>query len=128
MKKKTVIPEKKRGPPATGKGEPIVVRMHPPMLATLDEWIAKQDQPFPSRPEAVRRLVEIGLKAGKPAKLQKEGARSRAEELAANAIEGMIDLAAPPDERAQRSRRLTTGPSEFIEDRVDLPKRQRGKS
>jgi len=63
MKKQTVIPRKKRGPPATGKGEPVVVRMHPPMLAGLDEWIAKQKQPFPSRPEAIRRLVEIGLKA-----------------------------------------------------------------
>jgi len=43
--------------------EPVVVRMHPPMLAGLDEWIANQKQPFPSRPEAVRRLVEIGLKS-----------------------------------------------------------------
>jgi hypothetical protein len=63
MKKQTVVPRKKRGPPATGKGEPVVVRMHPPMLTGLDGWIAKQKQPFPSRPEAVRRLVEIGLKA-----------------------------------------------------------------
>jgi hypothetical protein len=63
MKKQTVIPRKKRGPPATGKGEPVVVRMHAPMLAGLDEWIAKQKQPFPSRPEAVRRLVELGLNA-----------------------------------------------------------------
>jgi hypothetical protein len=63
MKKKTVIPQKKRGPPATGKGEPVVVRMHKPMLTDLDAWIAKQKQPFPSRPEAVRRLVELGLKA-----------------------------------------------------------------
>jgi len=62
MKKQTVIPRKKRGPPATGKGEPVVVRMHPPMLAGLDEWISKQKQPFPSRPEAIRRLVELGLK------------------------------------------------------------------
>jgi hypothetical protein len=63
MKKKTVIPQKKRGPPASGKGEPVVVRMQPPMLADLDEWIARQKQPFPSRPEAVRRLVNIGLNA-----------------------------------------------------------------
>jgi len=63
MKKQTVIPKKKRGPPATGKGEPVVVRMHPPQLAALDGWIAQQPPPFPTRPEAVRRLVEIGLKA-----------------------------------------------------------------
>jgi hypothetical protein len=35
-------------------------------------------------------------------------------------------LAAPPEERAQRRRRLTKGPSEFLEDRVDLP-RAKGK-
>ena len=63
MKKKTVIPRKKSGPPATGTGEPVAIPTHPPMLAGLDEWIAKQKQPFPSRPEAVRRLVEFGLKA-----------------------------------------------------------------
>jgi hypothetical protein len=39
-----------------------------------------------------------------------------------NAIEKIIDPAAPPEERAQRRRRLTKGPLEFREDRVDLPK------
>jgi Arc/MetJ-type ribon-helix-helix transcriptional regulator len=63
MIKKIVIPRKKRGPPATGKGEPVVVRMHPPMLAALDRWISEQKPPFPSRPEAVRRLLELVLKA-----------------------------------------------------------------
>jgi hypothetical protein len=62
MIKSTVISKKKRGPPATGKGEPIVVRMQPPSLASLDAWISKQKPPFPSRPEAIRRLVELGLK------------------------------------------------------------------
>jgi hypothetical protein len=62
MKKRTVIPRKKRGPPATGKGEPVVVRMHPPMLADLDAWIAEQKQPFPTRPEAIRRLLERALR------------------------------------------------------------------
>jgi hypothetical protein len=123
MKKQTVIPRKKRGPPATGKGEPVVVRMHPPMLAGLDEWIAKQRQPFPSRPEAIRRLVELGLTVKTPARpVSKPGRRLRAQELATKTIERMIDPAAPPEERAQRRRRLTKGPLEFREDRVDLPK------
>jgi hypothetical protein len=34
----------------------------------------------------------------------------------------MIDPTAPADEGAQRRRRLTKGPPEFREDRVDLPK------
>jgi hypothetical protein len=33
----------------------------------------------------------------------------------------MIDPSAPADERDQRRRRLTKGPPEFREDRVDLP-------
>jgi len=32
-------------------------------LAALDLWIGKQKDPDLSRPEAIRRLVEIGLKA-----------------------------------------------------------------
>jgi hypothetical protein len=34
-------------------------------LAALDSWIDKQKEPDLSRPEAIRRLVEIGLKAKK---------------------------------------------------------------
>ncbi len=125
MKKQTVIPQKKRGPPATGKGEPVVVRMHPPMLTELDDWIAKQKQPFPTRPEAIRRLVELGLKVKMSARpASTPGRRLRAQELATKAIEKIIDPAAAPEERAQRRRRLTKGPTEFREDRVDQPKRK----
>jgi len=34
----------------------------------------------------------------------------------------MIDPATLPEERAHRRRRLTKGPTEFRQDRVDLPK------
>jgi hypothetical protein len=47
---------------------------------------------------------------------------ARASELATKAIDKIIDPTAPPEERAQRWRRLTKGPVEFREDRVDLPK------
>ena len=62
MPRQSVISQKKRGPPPTGKGVPILVRIQPPLLANLDVWIAKQDDPF-TRPEAIRRLVEIALNA-----------------------------------------------------------------
>jgi len=48
------------------------------------------------------------------------------DELAAHAIEKIIDPAAPLEERAQRRRRLTKGPPEFRADRVDLPKAKKG--
>ena len=47
----------------TGKGTLIGVRLLDEPLAELDAWIARQEQPDLSRPEAIRRLVEIGLKA-----------------------------------------------------------------
>jgi hypothetical protein len=49
-------------PKTTGLGTGIMVRGHEDFLRSLDAWIAKQD-PKPSRPEAIRRLVELGLKA-----------------------------------------------------------------
>jgi metal-responsive CopG/Arc/MetJ family transcriptional regulator len=63
MAGQSVISRKKRGPPPTGKGVPILVRLQPPLLADVDQWIAKQDLPF-TRPEAIRRLIETAL-AGK---------------------------------------------------------------
>jgi hypothetical protein len=55
---------KKPGPPATGKGTLIGVRLQPPDLSALDKWIEGQDSNV-SRPEAVRRLLKAALGAGK---------------------------------------------------------------
>jgi hypothetical protein len=67
--------------------------------------------------------LELGLTVKTHAKpTGKAGRRSRAAELAAKQIERMIDPSAPSEERDRRERRLTKGPPEFREDRVDLPK------
>lgn len=59
---------KKRGRPATGKNPAVVVRFPPAIIGTIDTWAAKAE-PAVTRSEAIRRLVELGLKAkGKPAK------------------------------------------------------------
>jgi len=59
------IAKKGRGrPKTTGLGTGILVRMHD-QLEALDVWIAKQKEPGLTRPEAIRRLVELGLKAKK---------------------------------------------------------------
>jgi hypothetical protein len=47
-------------PPAPGTN--IGVRLQDDALERLDAWIAKQDDK-PSRPEAMRRLAEIGIAA-----------------------------------------------------------------
>jgi hypothetical protein len=43
----------------------IGVRLLDQPLSTIDAWISKQKEPDLTRPEAIRRLVEIGLKAKK---------------------------------------------------------------
>jgi hypothetical protein len=61
-----VITKKKRGRPVTtGKGTLIGVRLLDAPLATLDGWISRQKEPDLTRPEAIRRLVELGLKVKK---------------------------------------------------------------
>ena len=54
MTTQSLQPKKKRGPPPTGQGTPVQVRLHPPELAALDAWIATQPDPKPTRPEALR--------------------------------------------------------------------------
>jgi hypothetical protein len=115
---------KGRGRPVTtGTGTTIGVRMLDDRIAVLDAWIQQQKEPDLSRPEAIRRLVELGLKFKAPARtVSKPGRRLRAHELATKTIEKIIDPAAPPEERAHRERQLLKGPEEFREARVDRPK------
>jgi hypothetical protein len=121
-KSNKVVPKKGRGRPATGRDPVTAIRLSSELRHTVDRWAEKQDDK-PGRSEAIRRLVELGLKVKTEAKpVRRPGRRLRAQELATQAIEKMIDPAAPPEERAQRQRRLTKGPTEFREDRVDLPK------
>lgn len=53
--------KKSLGRPPTGQGTPVMVRLQPDQLAKLDAWIAHQSEPLPSRPEAVRRILEARL-------------------------------------------------------------------
>ena len=46
-------------------GELVGVRVQPDMAKQLDDWRRQQDD-LPGRPEAIRRLVELGLKAKAP--------------------------------------------------------------
>lgn len=76
-----------------------------------------------SADKASKLASQLGLKVRPTAKaVAKPGRRSRAQELARDAIEKMGDPTASPDERDQRRRRLTRGPEEFRKGRVDQPK------
>jgi hypothetical protein len=62
MTSQETVLTKKRGPKPTGKGTLIGVRLQPAQLAALDAW--REVQPgAPSRPEAVRRLIDRELNA-----------------------------------------------------------------
>ena len=63
-KSNKVIPKKKRGRPATGKDPLTALRLPPDLTKAIEKWAV--DQPDePNRSEAIRRLVELGLKKGK---------------------------------------------------------------
>jgi hypothetical protein len=49
---------------SAAKGTLIGVRMQADELKALDAWVDKQKDAY-TRPEAIRRLVELGLKAKK---------------------------------------------------------------
>jgi hypothetical protein len=116
-----VTAKKRRGRPATtGAGTQIGERWHDPELAAIDAWIVSTGKTM-TRAQAVRRLVELGLTVKTKAKQPSAARAVRAKELAAKTIDKIIDPTAPPEERAKRRRHLTKGPSEFREDRVDLP-------
>jgi hypothetical protein len=154
MKKPLSVNKKSRGRPKKKGGVyPVTaIRLSPATGAEVDKWAGSQAD-TPTRSEAIRRLVELGLtvktKARPTGRLSaalvadlaaaaidslgpqvraparpvgKAGRRLRAQELAAKTIEKIIDPAAPPEERAQRRRRLTKGPTEFRDARVDQPK------
>jgi hypothetical protein len=122
------IPKKKRGRPSTGgRSAGILVRFAGDQFDALDSWIARQKEGTLSRPEAIRRLVVLGLTVRAKSKQAPIARARRARELAGKAIERMSDPAASMEERTRRHRRLTKGPLEFREDRVDLPGPKRRK-
>jgi Arc/MetJ-type ribon-helix-helix transcriptional regulator len=56
----TVTPKKKRGRPATGRDPHVTARMPQSIIDQIERWALSNDA---SRSEAIRRLVELGLKA-----------------------------------------------------------------
>ena len=121
MKRQTLITRKKRGPPATGKGTLVGVRLQPADLNRLDAW-SKAEHPQASRPEAIRRLMELALSVSGPPKQPNAKSVANASNMASTQLDNMIDSTLPDEERATRKRRLLHGPSGFRQGRLDMPK------
>jgi hypothetical protein len=65
MRKSIKVHQKKKiGRPATGRDPAVTIRLPVPLLDEIEGWSkAQEDQP--ARSPAIRRLVEMGLKANK---------------------------------------------------------------
>jgi hypothetical protein len=95
------IPKKKRRgrPPTGGRREGLLVRLEAAQFDALDAWISRQDEPNLSRPEAIRRLIELGLTAKTKAKPTGRVRAALVADLAAETID--------PLPRADRPKRKT---------------------
>jgi hypothetical protein len=121
MARRSVRPQKKkRGTPPTGKGTLITLRLAPGLFARVDRWAASQKD-GPSRPEAVRRLVEQGLAIARRVGVRTEKA-GKAADMASHEIDRLGDPSATDEERQLRKRRLIKGPKEFRDLRRNRPK------
>lgn len=110
---------RKKRPPETG--HLVGVRIQQELAKQIDDW-RRQQADLPGRPEAIRRLVDLGLTVKTKDRQSKEGQKQRAREMAGSAIDDMTDSTANPDDQATRKRRLLKGPEEFRDVCVDRAK------
>lgn len=117
------MPESKWIDQNTTAGHPVsAVKLPAVLTASIDAWASVHGI---NRSEAIRRLVELGLRlnAATDAKPVSHHDAVAVEELAAHQLDQFIDPATPQEERDRRIQRLTEGPPEFVGLRIDLPKR-----
>jgi hypothetical protein len=99
------------------------VKMSRRLTADVDAWAEAHDT---VRSDAIRQLIEFGLSS--TSSVDPLGAARRdsveIEDLAVEQIGQLLDPSLPIAERERRIRRLTAGPPEFSDERIDLPLRE----
>jgi hypothetical protein len=97
------------------------VKLSEGLTAEIDAWAEAHDI---SRSGAIRQLVQFGLNASRSAVRHASSRRDPVyiEGLAVRQIDQLLDPSLPTAERERRTRRLTEGPPEFADQRIDLPK------
>ncbi len=106
-----------------GRDAISAVKFSQELTAAIDAW-AEAHQTV--RSEAIRELVELGLKAA-PIAADHDTGHADSPAIEAEAVEQLrtlLDPSLPPDERERRIRRLIEGPPEFCDQRIDLPKHE----
>jgi hypothetical protein len=118
--------ESKKADQAATAGHPVgqnpvsAVKLSAGLTAEVDAWAGVH---VINRSEAIRRLIELGLKSEAMAMRVSRRDSVAVEALAASLINQFIDPDTPQEERDRRIHRLTEGPPEFVDLRIDLPKR-----
>ena len=107
--------------PSTDRDAISAVRMSERLTAEVDAWAEAHGT---VRSTAIRQLVELGLGATPSADDFNSASRDPVaiEDLAVKQIDQLLDPSLPVAERERRIRRLTEGPPEFSDQRIDLPK------
>jgi hypothetical protein len=107
--------------PSTDRDAVSAVRMSERLTAEVDAWAEAHGT---VRSTAIRQLVELGLGATPSADDFNSASRDPVaiEDLAVKQIDQLLDPSLPVAERERRIRRLTEGPAEFSDQRIDLPK------
>jgi hypothetical protein len=119
----SMMESKKADQAATVDQNPAsAVKLSAGLTADIDAWASVHAI---NRSEAIRRLIDLGLKSEATATSMRVSRRDAvaAEERAASLINQFIDPDTPQEERDRRIHRLTEGPPEFVDLRIDLPKR-----
>jgi hypothetical protein len=119
----SMMESKKADQAATVDQNPVsAVKLPAGLTADIDAWASVHAI---NRSEAIRRLIDLGLKSETTATSMRVSRRDAvaAEERAASLINQFIDPDTPQEERDRRIHRLTEGPPEFVDLRIDLPKR-----
>jgi Arc/MetJ-type ribon-helix-helix transcriptional regulator len=111
------------GRPATGRDPVSAIRLPAELTTAIDKWAAKNGAP--SRSDAIRRLVELGLAGAQPSGLVGKKTAAKASELAGEIIDRLSNKLLSTEEREERKSRLLKGPPEFRDLRTDRRKAKR---
>ena len=95
------------------------IKMSKRLTAYVDAWAEAHDM---VRSDAIRQLVELGLCTTADSLGFAVRDSVKIEDLAVSQIGQLLDPSLPVAERERRVRRLTEGPPEFLEERIDLPR------
>jgi hypothetical protein len=114
-------PNQKIRRPTSDRDAISAVKLSEGLTADVDAWAEAHDM---VRSDAIRQLVELGLGAS-PISARPDSVRrdpGEIENLAVKQIDHLLDPSLPTEERERRIRRLTEGPPEFSDQRIDLPR------